>query len=333
MSHPDSEPGRLLSGAALRDALDAGKVFRPGSFVQANIRASGYDLRLAGSPLVRPGRPGSADYVAYEAEPSGNFILAPGDSALIATTEVFALDFGISSMIGQKFGWAAQGIIMLQGAVAHPGYGLSRDADGNWAPGDVRLYFVIVNVGPDQVALRPGDSIAYLQFFSVERDDEPVEVPSDGYAHLRRTLFSGDSPGGAKGLSYFRGITARQDEMTAAITRVAEDEAALQTRVEAQLADFRAELDKANTGVDRVSNASNMVVVFGVFLVTATLLGVALTVLTGLINSTVSPHGWRLFLLCVLGLVFTAAVIYPVALVTRATRDVVASHKGGGGAG
>jgi deoxycytidine triphosphate deaminase len=318
---PDrAPPGLMLSGELLRNEILADRVFVPGTWHESSLRTSGYNLRLASYPLVRPRRPNSPEYITHDKRnPSNEFFLAPGDSALISTAEAFALDFGISTMIGPQFKWSARGIIMLQGAVAHPGYGLIEQEDKSWRPtNDVRLYFVIANIGPDEVAMRPGDQIAYLQFFSVTPEQNPVEVPSDGYQYLTSKLFSGDAPGDATGLYYFhniRKLESRLDDVQSELEKQADASAAA-------MKDLQGKVGEAQTSVDRVSNASDMVVVFGVFLVTVTLLGFVLTNLIGFLDKPRDFSLWQNCVILGLEILFAAATVYAARLVTVVTRNV-----------
>jgi deoxycytidine triphosphate deaminase len=244
--------GGLLTGDRLAAALD-GRIFVPNTWTEANLRGAGYDLRLAADLMVVPKEPGSGEHRVYERGEHRNaeVILAPGDNALFSSSERFCLDLDVCGNIGAKFGLAAKGLLILTGLAVDPGYGRVEEA-GDWIPvEDQRLHFLVANVGPGHVALRPGlDPIAFLQMYEIPRLSSHRTIASGGFDHLRDQLFRQDAPSG--GLSYFRtAVDAR---------RIAE-------ATEREVAALR-------TDVDRVTNASNYVVVFGVFLVTATLLGV-----------------------------------------------------------
>jgi deoxycytidine triphosphate deaminase len=256
--------GELLSGKKLFDILSRSeRIFSKGSWSKDQLKGSGYDLRLAGDLLVIPPSPGDPGHVRFglgEIKPS--FTLAPGDSAVISTMEECTFDFNISAIIGPKFGLASMGILTLQGMAAHPGYG-REERGGKWVPKErgERLYFIVVNVGPDYVVMQRGQTIAFLQIFEVDSPVEKAPVKNIGIDGLSG-LFRTDSARTDGGLRYFRMVRDVQDKVTAIDTKVSYVESA----------------------VDRVTNTSNMIVVFGVFLVSTTVLGFVLTMLVSLIE-------------------------------------------------
>ena len=296
--------GELLSGQTLLDILkDSERIFSQDSWSRSQLKGSGYDLRLAGDLLVIPPSPGNPGHVRVargQSKPS--FTLAPGDSAVISPKEECTFDFDISALIGPKFGLASQGLLVLQGMAAHPGYG-REEQSGEWVPkahGE-RLYFIVVNVGPDFVTLREGDTVAFLQIFEVEPPvtKEPVRnVGIDGLSGLFRTD-TADTDGG---LRYFRMVKD------------------IQYKVDS----FDDRIESANSKVDMVTNASNLIVLFGVFLVSTTVLGVTLTALVPLIEKF-PPH-WnslRSWLTVVLMLVYGLSTLISVLVVTVAVWRVV----------
>jgi deoxycytidine triphosphate deaminase len=297
----------LLSGKTLLDILEGSeRIFSKDSWSRNQLKGSGYDLRLAGDLLVIPPREGSPGHVRVargESKPS--FTLAPGDSAVISTKEECTFDFDISALIGPKFGLASQGLLVLQGMAAHPGYG-RRERFGKWIPKEhgERLYFIVVNVGPDPVTLREGDTIAFLQVFEVEPPvvKEPIKnVGIDGLSGLFRT----DSAETDGGLRYFRMVKDIQDKVDALDSKI----------------------DAAESKVDLVSNASNLIVLFGVFLVSATVLGVALTALIPLIEKFSAPwNSLRGELSVALMAVYGLSVLISALVVTSAVRKVVGKN-------
>src|SRR5262249_45848318 len=121
--------------------------------------------------------------------------------------------------------------------------------------------FIVANIGPDNIELKTGVPIRYAQFFKTERPDRPKPVDNVGFDHLTDTLFGATYDSGV--LAYFRDVR-----------------------------DLRAEVEKLRHNVsdvektiERVRSVTDNVVVFGVFLVSATILGVVLAALTNLIES------------------------------------------------
>jgi len=267
--HERGEPakGFLLTGSSLLDALD-GRVFLPGSWDERNVRGAGYDIRLSATGLVAPsGRRGDETrYFGTQNPRQLPLILEPGQTAVVSSEEFICLDFDIAGNIGVKFSLAAQGLLILTGMALDPGYGRCLDqSTGDWVPmTDQRLHFVLANVGANPISLMPGkERIAFLQLFEIERI-APAETPSLGWDALAESLF--ESPDANKvlpgGLAFFRNIKDLEDRVRALDAAVRE----------------------ASSSVDKVEKASNYVVVFGVFLVAVTILGLVLNALAGVIE-------------------------------------------------
>jgi deoxycytidine triphosphate deaminase len=264
------------------------RVFRDGSWNPGQLRGSGYDLRLADDLLVIPAEPGSSGYKAVDKStpPVGEFTLSPGDSALVSTIERFSLDFDVAATIGPKFRWSAKGLLVLQGTAVHPGYGRHLSAEGAWLPTeDERLYFVVANVGPGNIVMRKGDPIAYLQIIDIEPPEEQVAVANVGFEFLRDRLFRAGQDGSTTGgLAYFRSVKDLQHAMTAETVRREHEWSDFQRQMAADVTEVKRQVSEAQTTIDRVNNTSNMIVVFGVFLVAVTLLGITLTTLIDLVE-------------------------------------------------
>ncbi len=308
----------MLSGEGLKGALEGGLIFAKGSWATTQIVGAGYELRLSGDLLVIPAAPGAPGFktIRQGDPPLGEFILEPGDSALISTRERFCMDFGITGTLGPKFRWSAKGLLVLQGMVAHPGYGMEQSAAGEWQPKDnERLYLVVANVGPAEITLRRDDPIAYIQFFRVEPDARPAPVANFGFDDLRTRFFSQGDLGAGGGLQYFRGFRDLRDQMTgissgvdeqlrvgraalseevrAALERQRQEVSDVQLALEGNTQVLRGRVDEAHVDVARVSGATDRVLVFGVFVIVATLLGVVLSTLTGIVERLPERLVWN----------------------------------------
>ncbi|MEO5878302.1 MAG: hypothetical protein ABIS86_11365 [Streptosporangiaceae bacterium] len=317
----------LLTGASLLSALaTTDRVFREGSWAPGQLRGTGYDLRLADDLLVIPTEPGSPGYkaVTRDTPPVTEFALAPGDSALISTVERFSLDFDVAATIGPKFRWAARGLLVLQGTSVHPGYGRRQDGVGAWVPEeDERLYFVIANVGPESISMRKGDPIAYLQVLGIEPPAERLPVANVGFEFLRDRLFRADSANSAQGgLAYFRSVKDLQQSVASDTAQRDRDWAELRQGVTAEVSEVKRQVTEAQTTIDRVNNTSNMIVVFGVFLVAVTLLGVVLTTLVNIIDK--APENLsttRMILVSALATVYALSAVAGTITVAVAARN------------
>lgn len=302
MTEPAGQyPGRLLSGDELLEILredDESHIFLKGTWREAQIKGAGYDLRMAGNLLVYPKSPGSSEVVSVkaDAEPRSRITLDPGDTALVSTMERFCMDFDVSALLGPKFGWSAQGLLILHGMVAHPGYGREM-VDDTWLPKkDERLYFIVANVGTDEIVIKQGEAILTAQFFRVQRPKSPAPISNFGFDYLTERLFG--SGGESGGLAYFRDVRD----------------------LRAEVGELRGEVSDLDKTVERVRSVTDNVVVFGVFLVSTTILGVVLTTLINLIESApMRISGLRVTLISALAGLYALAAIVGVVLVGMGT--------------
>jgi hypothetical protein len=183
-----------------------------------------------------------------------------------------------------------------------PGYGRHLDSDGAWvAMPDQRLHFVLANVGAKPVVLTPGkERIAFLQLFGIEAVT-PAMIPNLGWDALSESLFDPSTsetvlPGG---LAYFRNVR----DVALKVDKLERD------------------MQEASANVDKIQNASNYVVVFGVFLVATTILGLVLNALTDAIGHL--PHNAsrvQEFLIYGSTAAYTIAVLSVAWLAVRRTR-------------
>jgi deoxycytidine triphosphate deaminase len=264
---PKPRAGLLYSGASLERLLKSGVIFDAGSWRTDHVRATGYDLTLAEDLLVIPERSGEPSVAVF---PRGSaratdILLAPGDTALAASQERIHMPWDCGGIIGPKFSLAARGLLVLTGIAIDPGYGLQRDSHG-WIPvPDQRLHFVLANVGSDTIALRPKEErLACIQFFLVEPLEPSQRRPIASLGFLAHDEFFESKPPLEAGLVFFknvRDISERVDAALAAATRTKEEVEVLASRVE------------------KVEGGSNFVVVFGVYLVTVTVVGIAVSLI------------------------------------------------------
>jgi hypothetical protein len=190
-------------------------------------------------------------------------ILDPGDTAFVSSMEKARFDWNIGGSIGDKFHQAVGGMLLVHGYAVDPGYGRIKDGNHWKAAADCRLQFVVSNVGGKRIVLSPGERIAVLQLYETE------PVPED----LRRTI---DRPG----LDYFDAVAGNPAGLLLfqeLRNHCKDSEIALREGRETE-----ARTNILQDSIRTMENGSRFVVVFGVFLVSITILGVALSVLVGL---------------------------------------------------
>lgn len=247
-----------LSRRSMNELLEQGSLFREGSWSPSNVRAACYDLRMARDVMVVPDRPASPHGKYYRKGKMRNrdVILRPGDVAFVSTIERLCIPWNVSGVVGAKFGLAAHGVLTLTGGFVDAGYGLRLDEKGEWIPkDDARLHFLLANLGPESVVLHPGDdAIATVQFTSIDEPEVKEDVASVGLQSVDETYLRDNEPSDV-GLIFFRKVVDIDRRVAKTLRRVEKFEARL-------------------TGIEA---GSNQVMMFGVYLVCLTLLGVALS--------------------------------------------------------
>ncbi|MEP7370199.1 MAG: hypothetical protein ABI662_11115 [Dermatophilaceae bacterium] len=249
------------------------------------------------------------DYRSVTAEDQeiSEFTLRPGDAALLSTVEVFSLDLDVLGQVTPKFRWAARGLLILSGTAIHRGYGRVRK-EGTWVPEPgARLFLIVANNGPEAISLRRHDPIAYLQLIQAERGGvEPEEQQNLGFDYLRSRLFDPSHGPLKSGLSYFRTLKDVEASLNGAVADQRDE-----------LDSVKQKVDETSAIVDRVQSATNTVVVFGVYLIAVTLLGIVATTLinaiAGLPKGLPGPQGAIVYIVLGLYALSTIAAVIIVA--------------------
>lgn len=253
----------ILNREMIKSELEAGRLFQKGTWDERSLRSAGYDVRLAPDLMFVPDSMSErgARYYSRGSHRRAEIILQPGDTAFVSTVERLCLPWDVSAAVGPKFGLTAKGILMLTGFLIDPGYGLTRNAQGAWvAEPDQRLHFFFANVGPLPVSLNPGqEAIATLQFSWVAESSIKRETPSTGFGLIHDAFLRGDqAPQGA--LLFFKSLAD----------------------LKISTADIRREIDVLEARVAGVEAGTGQIVLFGVYLISATFLGIIFAMLIGI---------------------------------------------------
>ena len=264
----------FLNGDELRTRLESGEIFRPGTWSASSLRLAGYDVRIASDVMVVPEQTGRGPSLTYrEGEHRTQPIrLGPGDSALVSSAERVAVPLDVAGNLGAKFSLLAEGVLVLTGLLLDPGYGMLLDEEQIVATEDTRLHFLLANIGSDIVELRPGDVVAAAQFFRVYQTSQSDLPRSVGGQSLQSRYFDPHAP--ARPLVLFSAI----DEASRETRETREALTALDTLLTGRIAEFDRRLDIIEGG-------SKQVTMFGVFLVSVTVLAAALVALVDAVLS------------------------------------------------
>lgn len=275
-----ADSGSVLSYEEMKGRLLNGEIFRPGSWDLENIRSTAYDLRMADDLLVVPDPPEFPTGRRYHRgeKRTKEVILYPGDVAFVSTVERLCMPWNLSGTLGPKFSLTARGILILTGIFVDPGSGLICTADGKWeAKEDLRLHFFLANVGPEAVVLSPGkQKIAAIQFSKVAPTPHKQEVYSLGFEAIDREFFDSKNRHEA-GLVFFRNM--------ADVRREVHEFSKQDEQYKQQIVQFEQRLSSLESG-------SNQILMFGVYLLCATILGTSMAVIFSLISNLKFEVDW-----------------------------------------
>lgn len=302
----------LLNGDQILKRLEAGEIFRPETWARASLRLDGYDLRIASDRMVVPERPGEEPTLVYQKgeHRTQPIRLAPGDSALVSSAERLAMPADLAGNIGGKFIQSTRGLLVLTGFMLDPAYGMRVTDEGLKPTEDSRLHFLLACIGGDTVELQVGEVVAAVQFFHVEPSTAGTPLGSPGGRVLEERFFDPKAP--ARPLVVFSAI--RQARQEAA--RIDERLKTLEESTKRRLDELDGKLDRQMDDLDRrleiTEGGSKQVTMFGVFLVSVTLLGAALVaVVTTITNFETGSDGERavaiaaMCVACIVIVVFT----------------------------
>lgn len=212
------------------------------------MRATGYDLRLDGRLRA------FNDEIFDGGRNYGEILqLAPGDSACVVSFEHFLMPWDLAANLGTKFRFARLGLSVVTGLLVDPGYGLILDPEAEQR--GFPLHFFVMNIGAGDIPIRlgqDGDAVLSAQFLrTTELAERKFTPPPEDVR-----------PSTAVGA--FKGMRALDDRVS----------------------EIDTEIEGLRELVHKTSSATEYVVVFGVFLVAVSLIGVSATILFEALGST-----------------------------------------------
>jgi deoxycytidine triphosphate deaminase len=251
------------------------QIFRPGSWDSQSVRGAAYDLRVAVDYLILPDGtrywPGATDE-SYRKRIAA-FELKPGEVAFVSSAEELCMPWHLTGNIAPKFRLALDGLLVMGGMLVDPGYGRMLKSDGTWGVDEsgARLHFQLANLGLKNLEVVPNlSSVAGIQFIHLggnarktERDaaemhGHELQIPSS--EKLLRDLFHDHATEPLPQLAFFSNAAEVHQRIK---------------KTEGQIETNQIKLAAAEESTDRL-------VVFGIFLVAITLIGV---IFAALINS------------------------------------------------
>jgi deoxycytidine triphosphate deaminase len=229
------------------------EIFVPGTWRESQIRTAGYDLRV--DSAVRA--------LNKEIFPGGKYVgeilyLEPGDSAFVLSLEQFIMPWDLAGNLGLRFRFAREGLSVMTGLLVDPGYGFAQHGR-DWKAEGAALHFFLVNIGAEKISIRlgeEGDGVLSLQFLETK--------PTRG----RKEISAPDDVAPATALGVYREIGILEKRLKKEKDKSKEKFGELEQSVE-----------NLRAVVETTRSATEHIVVFGVFLVAVTLIGVSATIL------------------------------------------------------
>jgi deoxycytidine triphosphate deaminase len=255
--------GRLLGREAILARVERGEIFALETFSEADLRGAAYDLRIAKDLLVTPDGHRYGPGVECD-EP---ITLKPGETAFVTTLERLRFPWDIAANIAPKYEKARHGLVVFSGLLVDPGYGLEFSWDAGWKPKlDERLHFLVTNLSSIDRPLQPGtQKIAALQFFEVEPVPRNQRYPISGVNKVWEDLTAKEaSPIG--GLAFFNNVVDRAE-----IKEVKET-----------IEGVKGSIGQLKNEFTTLNNTTDKVVVFGLYVLAAALLGMSIAALVAL---------------------------------------------------
>ena len=202
--------------------------------------------------------------------------IQPGNIAILSTLELLKMPADLLGKVGLRFDYAVLGLTGLMGIQVDPLYGQEQDGQ--------RLFIRVANFGNEPIRLSVGDEVFTFELHEVS--GKVCSTPKDAtWMRIKDRLKNQSDPS----WSY--------------VTRVEQNLKAETDRIQ--------EYSQAETG--RLRDYLQPVVLFGVFLVAVTILGVTVTTLiqlTGSKDLSKFPTWQQVFFAVILGLgAFGAACV------------------------
>lgn len=283
----------ILGSEAIRRRLEAGQVFREGTWCEKSIKEASYALRVASDGLMLAGR----HYRPEEEHVEGEIVVEPGEIAILSTLEQLNMPDDLAGKIGIRFDLASQGLTGLMGIQVDPLFGQNVDKE--------RLYIRVANLANDPISIPVCAEAFTLELHEVAGKVSGPSEPRHGVWYRLLNVVAGQQN---PGRSHITGVQ-------------------LDLSKKAKQLDERLESETEN-----IRNYLQPVVMFGIFLVAVTILGVSLTVILSVretpavtVPSWVTGWGWAVLLFAL-----SAAAVATAAMGVCMVRSLWAGSRGSG---
>ena len=269
----------ILDGDQIRERCDdkssSPEIFKPGTWIASGFMEASYVLRIATDEVMIDG----TFYEKGNAYPGTYIEIKPGRIAVLSTMEELLMPNDLVGKIGIRIRYALKGLTGLMGIQVDPCYGRSRDGE--------RLYIRVANLGNETIRLLPGSAVFTFEVHQLARPIDCSRFPKDSTWEVLKS-----------------GLSDQVDASWSYATRINDDseERGRQLKEEADDREERHQ-NRFEVEISRIRDYIQPVVMFGIFLVAVTILGVAFATILGLREtdaSAVPPWftdtGWWLLL-------------------------------------
>lgn len=235
----------ILSGSVILERLNRGEIFHKDTWTRNSVKEASYALRVAPDGLLLDGK----YYDPGDCYPGQYLEIKPGTIAILSTLERLYMPNDLVGKIGIRLDYAAKGLTGLMGIQVDPCYGHDLE--------DERLFIRIANLGNETVKLLPEDDVFTFELHEIQGTVEPPSPSKEStWKRLKRIL-------------------SDQEEVSRTYV----------TRVEADLKeDARAIRKNLGSEIANIRRGLEPVVMFGIFLIAVTILGVSLSLILGLLQ-------------------------------------------------
>ena len=277
----------ILGTTEIRKRLEDGEIFRRETWDDGCIKEASYALRVAQDGMLLDGKayhPDSGDC------PEWPITIKPGLIATLSTVERLCMPGDVAGKLGIRLEFASKGLTGLMGIQVDPFYGADKDNE--------RLFIRVLNSGKDDIEVAAGAAVFNIEFSETDGAAEPAKPKKSTWERV------------------LAGIVNQEHHHYSHQTDLNERANALEKQMSTRADDLEKQLSK---DVEGIRNNQQSVVMFGVFLVAITILGVMLALLFNVEGAPnwVEEWGWIVLFvlfsiaaLAVTGFVIVAGVVF-----------------------
>ncbi len=237
----------ILNGDQIRELCDdtssPPEIFKPGTWVDSGFKEASYVLRVATDQIMIDG----TFYEESNPYPGTYLEIKPGSIAVLSTMEELIMPDYLVGKIGIRIRYALKGLTGLMGIQVDPCYGQQRDGE--------RLYIRVANLGNEPIKLLPKDPVFTFEVHQLSKPIDCSSFPKDPIWDVLK-----------------EGLANQDDASWSYATRINDESVGREVRLE----------NRFEVEIGRIRDYIQPVVMFGIFLVAVTILGVAFSTILSL---------------------------------------------------